>query len=237
MSDQQSDLAYQEVDEEIRRERMQALWKAYGKYIIGIAIAIVVVVAGNETYNSYRKSVEEANSSTFTAALDASQEIDADPVQVWQGAQADMQEGYAALSQLRLAAATLNAGDAEGAIAIYEGLATDASADQALQDIATLNAAMIVYSHRGDIEVARSMFSTIAISGRAWYHSALEQLAIIDMQTGDMDSALLRFATLADDVQTPPTIRQRAQDFRTSLENQALIEDIATASGEEGGAS
>ena len=234
MSDQNPDLAFQEVDEEIRRERVNALWKAYGKYIIAVAVAIVIVVAGNETYNSYRNSIEEENSSAFRAAIDSSVLPGADPVAVWEAALPDMQEGYAALSQLRLAAAYVVDRRFEAAIQTYEKLAADPSAEEAMRELAQLNAAMLIYSERGDADTARAQFSTIAVKGKPWYYSALEQLAIIDLSAGDDASALLRFSTLATDAQTPPAVRTRSEQFRDFLENKQLLADMAAANADEG---
>jgi len=37
---------FREVDEELRRDRLMALWKRFGPYLIGAAVALVLVVAG-----------------------------------------------------------------------------------------------------------------------------------------------------------------------------------------------
>ena len=37
---------FREVDEEVRAEQFQKLWKRYGAYVTGAAVGIVVAVAG-----------------------------------------------------------------------------------------------------------------------------------------------------------------------------------------------
>jgi hypothetical protein len=37
-----------EINQELREERNRALWKRYGKYVIAMAVAIVVLVAGRQ---------------------------------------------------------------------------------------------------------------------------------------------------------------------------------------------
>jgi hypothetical protein len=34
---------FNEVDEDIRKERYQSLWNKYGKYVIGLIILIIVI--------------------------------------------------------------------------------------------------------------------------------------------------------------------------------------------------
>ena len=40
------DSLFREVDEEVRAERFQKLWKQYGAYVAGAAIGVVLAVAG-----------------------------------------------------------------------------------------------------------------------------------------------------------------------------------------------
>ena len=37
-----------EIDEELRSDRMRKLWRNFGPYVIGAAVAIVLIVAVNE---------------------------------------------------------------------------------------------------------------------------------------------------------------------------------------------
>ena len=42
-----------EVDEELRSDRVQEFWDKYGKLVIGVAVAIVVVTGGYRFYEYY----------------------------------------------------------------------------------------------------------------------------------------------------------------------------------------
>ena len=41
-----NDNLFREVEEELRRERMEKLWKQYGNYVIAAAALIVIIVLG-----------------------------------------------------------------------------------------------------------------------------------------------------------------------------------------------
>ena len=57
MADQQDDGLLREIDEELRQEQAQKLWKTYGKYVIAVAVAVVAVVAGYQGYRAYDLSL------------------------------------------------------------------------------------------------------------------------------------------------------------------------------------
>ena len=61
-----------EVDEELRSDRMQNIWKRYGKLIIAIAIAIVVVTAGYRFWLSYSKGEAAKSGDVFLEAVELS---------------------------------------------------------------------------------------------------------------------------------------------------------------------
>lgn len=231
MSDINSDLATQEVDEEVRRERMMRLWQASRRYVIGGAVGVVLVVAGREIYMNRAASIEGAHSEAFQSALDASAVEGADAASVWQQALPELGEsGYAALARLRVAGALVESGKAAEAMQAYNALATDTSANEAVRELATLKSAMLQASQAGDLDAAKGRLATIAIKGKAWYFSAQEQLALIDLQQGNMNAALQKFILLADDADTPPSIQARATQFRNFIEAQQFAEAAVTSS-------
>lgn len=232
MSDINSDLIAQEVDDEVRRERMNALWKAYGKYVIGAAVGVVLVVAGREIYNWQVKKTESAQSEAFASALEDAQVEGADVSAIWQAAMPNLGDGYGALAQLRLAGALVADGKNEDALAVYEALSKNTKADEALRDLATLKAGMLMVGRPDSLDAAKSKLATIAVKGKAWYFTAQEQLALIDLKQGDTDAALLKFTLLADDAQTPQTIQARARQFRDFIETQNFAAESASSVSE-----
>ncbi|NVJ98332.1 MAG: tetratricopeptide repeat protein [Alphaproteobacteria bacterium] len=233
MSDLNSDLVTQEVDEEVRRERMMRLWQATRKYVIGGAVGVVLVVAGREVYNNRVASLEEAQSEVFQAAIQAASEEGADATTAWQDAIANLDAGgYQALARMRAAGAQVEEGKLAEAMASYDAVAADTSADSLIRELATLKSAMLQASVSGELDSAKGKLTTIAIMGKAWYFSAQEQLALIDLQQGEIDAALQKFILLADDAETPQTIQERATQFRNFIEAQQFSAGATAVSAE-----
>ena len=67
---------FREVDEELRGDRLRALWRRYGPFVIGGAIAIVLVVAVNEGWAWWQNSNAARSSDQFYAALELAESGD-----------------------------------------------------------------------------------------------------------------------------------------------------------------
>lgn len=220
MSDTNPDLAAQEVDDELRRDEMNRLWKKYGKFVIGGAVGIVLAVGGTQLYKYQVRSTQESNSAKFSGAMEKAEADGADAAAIWSAVAPELDAGYAALAELRAASALAAAGKAEAAIAAYDALAASTDGDIILREYAQLRAGLLVVDKTGDLDGARSRFTVLAVAEKPWYYSAVEQLAFLDMKQGDTETAYERFATLADDAGTPQSIGTRARNFRDMLERQ-----------------
>ncbi len=223
MSDINPDLAAQEVDEDLRRDQVNALWKAYGKYIIGAAVGVVLVVAGNEIYKAQKLSAQETNSAAFGEVVDKITDGNANAVELWAESATTLSGGYAALADFRLATAEVEAGNVDTAIAKFDAVASSSSIDTSLQQLAQLRAALLIVEKKNNPDDARGRFSALAIKGQPWYYTATEQIAFIDMQQGRNTEALSGFNILIDDTATPQSISSRARQFRDLLTEKTAV--------------
>ena len=228
MSDLNSDLITQEVDEEVRRERMRQLWNAYGRYLIGLAVGIVLLVGGREAYTAIVVSQEEASSAAFEAAEQQATDDSANAAQIWEQALAEVDGGYETIGRLRLAASAAANGDTLGAVAAYDAIADDSATDPSLRSLAQLFAGMLLSRDGQNLDGARSRLSVVAIQGEPWYFSALEQLALVDIKKGDKEAALQNLAQLVSDVQTPASIRTRSEQLKQAIEVELGVDPLAS---------
>ena len=47
---------FQEVEEDVRREHYEALWKQYGHYALALAVLLIIGVAGWQWYQNYDRT-------------------------------------------------------------------------------------------------------------------------------------------------------------------------------------
>ena len=65
---------FHEVDEEVRRERLQKLWERYSIYIIGLAVLIVVAIGAWRGYEYWEAKKAATAGAAFEAALSLSEQ-------------------------------------------------------------------------------------------------------------------------------------------------------------------
>ncbi len=137
---------FDEVDEELRAERAQQLLKRYGGLIVAAAVLIVGAAVGWQGWRWYEARQDRAAAAEYLIATNLANATAAGSSQASRTAAiaafaklaATAPEGYATLSRLREAALKADAGDLQGATALWDQVAGDASADPLLRDLASL---------------------------------------------------------------------------------------------------
>jgi len=61
---------FREVDEEVRQEQFKKLWARYGKFVIGLAVLVIIGVAGMEGWRYFQMKQSEQAGDSFFAATD-----------------------------------------------------------------------------------------------------------------------------------------------------------------------
>jgi hypothetical protein len=208
---------FREVDEELRHEHYAKLWQKYGRYVIVLAVFVVVGTAANVGWREYVRAAREADGAQFAAAVElfvAGKSSEA--ATAFAGLVADGGDGYPTLAALQQAAALASGGDQQGAIAIYDRLAKTAESDL-LQGLARLLGALSALDGAAVGEVERRLVPLLA-GQSPWRYSAREVAALAAQQGGKLDEAKKLFTELADDAGAPAGIRARAAEMLAALD-------------------
>lgn len=209
-----------EVEEDLRRERYEKLWKKYGGAVIGAAVVVVLVVAGYKGWQAYDQNAREEAGELFVQASDSAN-TDADAAaRAFLDLSEHAPEGYAFLSQLRAAALFAEAHDPEHATKIYSHL--EQTADHELhKDIAVLFRAFTMLNNSADTErddqALSAILEPLTAPGRPMRYSARELLAFAALARGDRKRASEIFDELREDPATPADMLQRAEHFLTQI--------------------
>jgi len=207
-----------EVDEELRRENWEKLWKKYGKLGIAAAIALVLGTAAVVGWREYDRSQRMAAGERFGAVI-AEVENTKDPAQAADMLAAyvpDAPDGYATLARMREAKLRADAGDREAAVAIYDMLAVDSAAEPLFRDLAALYSVRMQVDS-GDPITLNARLSPLAADGNPWRYTAREMQAVVAMNSGDITAAREIFTRLADDMDTPDSLRARATEMLRAM--------------------
>lgn len=224
-----SDSFMDEVSEEVRRDRMFALWKKYGMFAIA-GIVLVVGAAGGKAWLDHQAQVEAQRVGGAVIAASSAGPDDAAAALTAIAEQTD-HAGAAVLARLRAAAALAESGDAEGAAAAYDVLASSPDADDLLKSFASFRA-LTLRADAMDPAEAAAAFEAVAGGSGPFRLLALEAQGAAQLQAGDRDAAVAAFQTVAEDEGAPQGLRQRALAALSSLGAEAPVNaDIVSDDG------
>lgn len=199
-----------EVTEEVRRDRLYAMFRKYG----WIGVVIVLGVVGGAAYTEWTKATAAARAQSFGDAMLDAVDLGAPEDRAAAMAAIPADEGQIALKDLMLA--TDAGADKAAALAALDKLAGDQSQPQVYRDLAVLRRVMLAGKDQ-PIADRRSALEAIAVPGRAFRTLAAEQLAYLLIEDGKKDDAIAALAALMQDQDAPGGLRQRAGQMITAL--------------------
>jgi hypothetical protein len=211
---------FQEVDEEVRRERLQKLWERYGKFLIVACILVVFGVGGWRGYQWWEAKKAAAAGAAFEqAAMLAETGKHKEAEAAFAKLAVDGTAGYRVLARLR-EAAELAPTDRKAAVAAYDEIAADKSVGQVIQDLAVVRAGLLLVDTASYSEM-RQRLEPLTATDRPFRHSARELLALSAWKGGDMSAARQWADSIIADPETPAGTRNRAE----------ILSELIAASG------
>lgn len=199
---------FREVEEEVRRERYERLWKKYRDHLTAAGALIIIGVAGYQLYRVYEQREENKASIAYAAAtemLDRGQSAAAAPQLAALAKSAP--GGYAAVAKLAEADALFSEGQKGDAIHIYQQIAN--GGDPYLGAAARLHAAWAIVDSapRSDVE---ALLAPLLDNSNAWHQLAREIIAYEDLRSGNKDAAVRAYRAIAADPEAPGALKTRA---------------------------
>ncbi len=208
---------FKEVDEDLRRDNLEKLWKKYSLQIIGLAAAVVLGVAGVQGWQAYDLDQRSKLSDRYGAARELAQggETTAglDAMIDLSEASGDSYAGLAAFEEARL---RVESGDTGGAIAVWDRIAEGSGLGPGFKEAATLFS-ILHQIDSGDPAALRTRLQPLAADSQPFRSTARELLALIALGEGDTAAARDLYTKISDDREAPAGLRQRATQMLAAL--------------------
>lgn len=222
------DSLLREVDEELRRERMEKLWQRYNGLIIGVAVAIVAGVAGYQFLETRRITSAQAAGKEFNAAVElANQKKGEEAIKAFQHVAETGPRGYASLAKLHIAGAYVKEGKTAEAVTAFDALAADAGADQLLKNYAQLQAASLRMGE-ADFNEMENRLKSLTGASSPYKVSASELLGFAAYKAGKLEEARKLLEPLLIDPNATQAIQDRIKVVMAEI---ASAEQAKSASG------
>ncbi len=214
---------FDEVEEDLRAERMRHLLTRYAGVVLTLALIAIVGVAGWQGWRWYEARQDRKAAQVYvTAMLEAeatgpqAAAAHARALATFDTLARSAPPGYRTLARLRAAALNADDGHATAALALWNAVAADRDADPLLRGLASL-----LWASRqldaGDPGVLAARLRPLAIPGGAWRDLAEEDLALLDLRQHRTAEAKRRLTALMQDKTAPGGLRQRANALLAGL--------------------
>jgi hypothetical protein len=207
---------FDEVNEEVRRDQLKKLWDQYSIYIIALALLIIAGVGGWRGYQYLEAKKAAEAGAAFDKAVELSEakkHVEAEAAFAALAAKAP--SGYRTLARLRMAAEVANR-DAQAAAKLLDEIAGDRSVGTAEQDLARIRAAQLLLDSTTYPNMLQRLEPATAPTS-TFRHTARELLALSAWRANDATATRKWLDLIANDGETPPSLRSRAEALQALL--------------------
>ena len=207
---------FDEVDEDVRRDQLKKLWEQYSIYIVAVALLIIAGVGGWRGYQYLEVQKAAEAGAAFDKAVELSEaNKHSEAEAAFTDLAAKAPSGYRMLARLRAAAEAAKR-DPKAAAKMYDDIAADRSIGAPEQELARIRAAGLLVDGSSYPDMLQRLEPATA-PGATYRHSARELLALSAFRAGDTAAARKWLDLIANDGETPPSLRSRAEALQALL--------------------
>lgn len=223
MSDTESFI--EEVNDEVRRDRLFGLLKKYG-WIGGL---VVVLIVGGAAWTEYQKAQARAQAEALGDAMLTALASDEAETRSAALAELSVENPTAqALVAMLTAAQAQQAGEAENAAAQLDAIASNGEIPEIYRQIASFKS-LTLQAETLDAATRRQGYEALSLAGSPLRLLAVEQLALMDVAGGDKDAAIDRYQSILEDAAVTSDLQQRALQVIVALGGTPDLENLPLA--------
>ena len=200
---------FNEVDEDIRKERYQNLWSKYGKSIIGFLVLIVIIFSLSQYLQSKNISDNKKILDIYFAALEGIEKNQIDlSNQDLSIVYNEKNKTLAAISGIKLSQEYLNNNQKDKALNFLEDIYNNKSLEPIYRELALYKYIMINFENI-EVNNIENMVSSIESSGKVFGSYFQEMIGIKHLTLGNNKKANSIFTNLLSDKNTSFDLRIR----------------------------
>ncbi len=207
---------FREVEEDVRRERLEKFWKRHGLWVIALVVLILAGVAAWQFWERQQAQKRLEYSEAFVAAQRISDPGQA--VTAFAEIARQAKGGYAQLARMAQANALYATGQLKSSVDLYRQIGNEDKGE--IGNAARLRAAWIIAATASRKEL-EDLLAPLNVDGSAWKPMAQELLAFSDYRAAKVKAASDSFRALSENMQAPEGLRARARAMALFLESGA----------------
>jgi hypothetical protein len=207
---------FNEIDEDVRRDQLKKLWDRYSIYIVAAALLIIAAVGGWRGYQYLEgKKAAEAGAAFDRAVELSEQNKHSEAEAAFNNLAATAPAGYRMMARLH-SAAEVATRDPQAAAKLYDDISTDRSIGAAEQELARIRASGLLLETASYPSMLQRL-EPAAAPEATFRHTARELLALSAWRANDATAARRWLDLIANDAETPASLRSRAEALQALL--------------------
>jgi hypothetical protein len=198
----------QEVDDAMRRERMEKLWKEYGHYVLGLIAFIVLATAVHSGWNAWNNSVQSKQTEQLMALLsDSKFPENIKPEEL------NMRAPLRGIALMNAAGAYTRSNKNDEALKLYGAAAEDSSIPDDIRHLAILMEARLLAAQENPAKNPVDVLKPVTgDSASAWQpYALLEAAAITADKNKDYTAAREYLKELQETEKLPQSLYAKAR--------------------------
>ncbi|MFN3834750.1 MAG: tetratricopeptide repeat protein [Glycocaulis sp.] len=214
---------FDEVEEELRKERYMQLLRKWGPWVAGAAFIVIAGVAGHESWRAFERHQAETASTRFAEARALDLAGDSEAAREAYGALvADGPRGYATLALLHDAALASAAGNTDEATRLYEQ-AAQRSPVALIRDLARYQAALAGFDTLSSDDI-RLRLDPLISGGSSFALLARELVGAAALRDERWEEARRQYEFIQLSIDASEGLRTRARDALSAIARSAPAE-------------
>lgn len=226
----------QEVDEAVRKDRLDTIMQRYGRWIIGGVLAALLAFGGYLFWDHRQDAARGEQAEELIAAFEklGTNQPRAATAEL-QKIAAEGGPAYRAVARMQEANIKAQAGDLKAAAALMAKVAADTKLDQALRDLALIRQTAFEYDTLKPEAVIARMKPMVDAKDPAssWFASAAELSATAHYQLGQFDQAGALYGRIAKLPDVPRSLQSRSVQMAGMLGVDAVTDRAAESAAAE----
>ena len=205
-----------EIEEELRKKQLKALWDRFGLYLIALILIIVMSFGGYEfsKYLGYKNS-ESASDQYEKALAVLDNENNSDAIDIFESL-VNESNGYSGLSLFNLSNIAIKEGNKVLALEYLARAAKDKNLSKKINDFAILKSGYIMLDNAEITNIEDKLSSLLNSQGPFSFY-AKEIIALAYYRDNRYQESSKKFNDIANDASSPRNIASRSKIFSEQI--------------------
>ena len=211
------DILFQEINEELKQEKMRNFWKKYGILATVVVIAALTFAVSFESIKAWQNKKAQTWSDAYAYAYNLQIQGKYDEsIAVFKDIEQQNGGIYRDIAQMQIAYILLEQAKNDEALTVLTALVNNPAANASIQNMAVFKLASYKLDNAPREEV-EALLNRLIIDNGSWVNVAKEMKAMLEIREGNLSQALEIYNDILNNNELSDTLKSRVQDMISVL--------------------